>query len=184
MVGGAHPAAAADSRPLAAEPPTGRRSEFMKWLKWRSREGRAVPTSRLTKHRDRREWALDGHEVTQLLVDNRFGLVVWWKHRELDNVARFVIEGPFTILKGDQVHDCDPDNTASLAPALLLFRKGVDSVAAHRDGLLRIRFVDQTELRVPKRQDGRETWESFGSGELHDIGMLCSSHDVAPWGGK
>ena len=156
----------------------------MTWLKRRSRESRATLTSRVTKHRDRREWALSGHAVTQLLVDTRFALVVWWKDREVDSVGKLVIEAPFTILKGDEVHDCDPDNTGSLAPALTLFGKGVDSVAAHRDGLLQIRFVDQTELRVPKRQDGRETWETFGSGELHDLGMPCSSHDVAPWGGR
>lgn len=156
----------------------------MAWLKRRSQESRAALSSRVAKHRDRREWALSGHEVTQLLVDHRFGIVVWWKEGNLNSSATIVIEAPFSISGGADIHSCDPADTASLGPALSLFGKGVDSVAAHRDGLLRILFTDRTELRVPKRQDGLETWESFGHGELHDIGMLCSPHDVAPWGGR
>jgi hypothetical protein len=156
----------------------------MGWLTRRSQESGATPASRLTKHRDRREWALGGHEVTQLLVDHRFGIIVWWKDGGRNASATIVIEAPFTIQEGAGTHSCDPANTSSLGPALSLFGRGVETVAAHRDGLLLIRFTDGTELRVPKREDARETWESFGSGELDDIGMLCSPHDVAPWGGK
>jgi hypothetical protein len=137
----------------------------------------------MKEYSDRRVWSFDGHEVTCLLIDYRFEIEIWWADRGRDNCATFTIEAPF-ILRGESEQTCDPERTDSLAPALRLLHQPVESVTAYRNGLLLLRFTDGTEVRVPKRRDGYETWQAFGSGELHDISMLCSAHDVAPWGGS
>lgn len=145
-----------------------------------STSDRAAPTSRMTQYPDRREWSFGGHEITRLLIDYRFEIEVWWGTGDQDSTARFTIEAPF-LLRGEVEQTCDPAQTDSLAPALRLLHLPVECVAAYRDGLLVIRCTDGTELRVPKRDDGYETWQTYGSGELHDIAMLCSGHDGPPW---
>ena len=156
----------------------------MSWLRRKAQKARMVMGTRMRRHDDRREWAFGGHEITRLLVDNRFEIEVWWKDADLVTTANFTIEAPFTISTENAEHACDPEVKASLTPALALVGRPIESVAAFRNGLLRFRFTDGSELRVPKRTDEFETWQSSGTGELHDIGMLCSSHEVSPWGGR
>ena len=153
------------------------------WLGKGAQQVRAVLKSRMRRYPDRREWDFGGHQVTRLIVDYAFGIEIWWKEGELDSHARFTIESPFTLKIGSTEYLCDPANQPSVAPALPLMARPVQSVAAFKNGLLVISFLD-AEIRVAKRSDGYETWNSQGSGELHDINMLCSSSENTPWGDK
>jgi Family of unknown function (DUF6188) len=131
----------------------------------------------MKEYEDRREWDIGGYEIIRLHIDYRFGIQIWGSEGE----ATFEIEAPFSILSSGVEHLCDPEDKASLTPALFLHARPVKSIVAYRNGLLRINFNDGLSLSVPKRIDGFETWESFGSGELQDIGMLCSNHKGPPW---
>jgi uncharacterized protein DUF6188 len=137
--------------------------------------------SLMTEYPDRRVWRLGGHEVTQLLIDYRFAFQIWWRDdASADNEATVVIGMPFVLRSGHDVHEMDPEATASVAPALMILHKPVESLSAYRNGRLVVAFANDVEIVVEK-QAQHESWEARGCGILSDLQLLCSPHHGPPW---
>jgi hypothetical protein len=134
----------------------------------------------MTEYPDRRVWQLGGHEVTQLVIDYRFSLQIWWREDASDNDVTVTVGVPFVLRTTDSVQAIDPEATSSVALALSILHKPVESVIAYRNGRLRITFVDGFEIAVEKHPQ-YESWEAYGHGLLADLQLLCSPHEGPPW---
>ena len=140
-------------------------------------------TSRMAATSTSRTWNFDGQPVSSLQLGYQATFGFSWGTQSAPTEAGITIETTFSILSpGVLPVVVDPGKPETFAPLLALLHRAVDRVTAHSSGLLEITFSDGTVLHVPKRSDRYESWNTFGSGELHDFNMLCSSHEVAPWG--
>lgn len=135
----------------------------------------------IVEYPDRRVWRLDGHEVTQLIVNYAFTIVIWWRDQKSDNSVTIVLEQPFSVKRDDHTQDFDPEQTGTLCNALDILYQPVESLTAFRNGRLVLRFTDTSEL-ISEKDDSYESWHIFGTGEYAQIGMLCSPHGGPPWG--
>jgi len=65
---------------------------------------------------DRREWALDGHEVTCIRIDYRFGFDCWWyvKDPDHENLLSVTIGTPFMLELPSGTVECTPEDTGTL----------------------------------------------------------------------
>jgi Family of unknown function (DUF6188) len=134
----------------------------------------------MVEYPDRRVWRLDGHEVTRLLVDYAFTIVIWWRSQKSDNSVTIVLERPFILKRVEQVKHFTPEQKDTLGPALNILHQPIESLTAFCNGRLVLRFTDTSEL-ITEKDDSYESWNTFGSGEFAQIGMLCSPHDGPPW---
>jgi hypothetical protein len=133
-------------------------------------------------HGTARTWHID-HELSRLQFGYEVILGVSWGSGSTATEASISLETPFSLTRpGASAELVDPEAPETLSPLLALLHQRVAHITADRTGLLEITFSDGTILRVPKRDDGYESWNTSGSGELHDFNMLCSSHEVSPWG--
>ena len=147
-------------------------------------QGLPTTTGRMTRDGDHRTWKID-EELGRIQLDYQVRLLFVYGPQSPRTEAQIVIETTFAIIPpGAEESLVDPGVPTSMAPLLPLLHRRVDRVTAHSSGLLEIYFADGTVIRVSKRTDGFESWNTFGAGALHDFNMLCSSHDVAPWGDK
>ncbi len=126
---------------------------------------------------DKREWDLTGYKVVGLCINCSFSIQVWGSKGEL----WITIENEFTLKTCEGELKFDPVQGATLGPALIISLKEAKTLTAWRDGRLSLKVVDGIEIIVEKDWQ-YETWEIKGSGELEQASMLCSPHDVAPWG--
>jgi hypothetical protein len=138
--------------------------------------------SRMTAYSNRREWDLDGHEITYLHIDYRFGFDCWWhvEEPEHENLLSVTIEMPFTLELATGIVECEPADTDTLGPALSILHKSLSKFIAFEDGTMEAVFSDGTKVRVSKHQQ-YESWEAHGEGELKDVALLCSPHEGPPW---
>ena len=74
--------------------------------------------------------------------------------------ADIQIEQPFT-LRGHHEADVEPEDPATLAPALVMLRRVVSSAAAAADGWLLIDFEGGLQLAAPPSSD-YEAWNAVG----------------------
>jgi hypothetical protein len=132
---------------------------------------------------DRRVWALGGHEITRLCLDYRFTIEIWW-HEEAspDNQVTIQIANQFVVHRRGEQFKVNPQQIATVAPALHILHQPVESLTAFRDGRLILRMCNKDEIAVEKDSQF-ESWETHGTGMLADAKMLCSPHDSSPWGG-
>ena len=134
-----------------------------------------------TNH-ETKEWNLNGHLVTQLVFDYGFTIKVWWaESSDADNELFVVVEVPFVLQIGQSEYECLPGEPDSMAPALELLHKPAQSLVVNAAGKLEINFEPETHLIV-ERHAQFDSWQAIGQGELASIQLLCSAHDVPPWG--
>jgi len=132
---------------------------------------------RLSEFPDRREWNLS--EFTLDLLS--FGYAITLAMGIPDSSLTIVIETPFTLQKGSLVEPMNPESIVSMSRMLPLLHQSVASLTAFRSGLLLVQFEDGAEIKVPKHEQ-YEAWQTYGTGEMVDVGMLCSGHKGSPWG--
>jgi hypothetical protein len=75
--------------------------------------------------------------------------------------ALIQIEQPFT-LSGDHEADVDPQNAATLGPAIVMLRRVVSSAIAAADGSLVLDFEGGLHLTTPSSSE-YEAWNAVGS---------------------
>jgi hypothetical protein len=130
-----------------------------------------------------RTWTI-GEELQSLQFGYQATFGFAWGAPGRGTMGSVTVETSFVVLSPDKNPiTVDPANAETFSALLRLLHQKIDRISAHRSGLLEISFANGTIVRVEKRNDGYESWNSFGNGELHDFNMLCSSHDVAPWAG-
>ncbi len=136
----------------------------------------------MQEYPDRRVWALNEHEVTRLCIDSAFTIDIWWRNdKRVDTSLTIVIEAAFVLRRGEHERQFNPEHGQTLGPVLDILHTPVESLTAYRDGRPVLRFIDGAEIIVGK-DERYESWHTFGTGELADIGMLCSPHEGPPWG--
>ena len=126
---------------------------------------------------DKREWNLFGFTLTRLCFDYQTTLLIATSQSTLT----VIIETPFTLCRGSLSMVINDPQVAMLEMGALL-HKPVSSLTAFRNGMLVIKFVEGMEIEVQKNEQ-YESWQTFGDGDVADIGMLCSPHEGSPWGG-
>jgi hypothetical protein len=135
----------------------------------------------MTEYPDRRVWRLGGHEVTRLIFDYQFAVQIWWRDESRgDSDVTVTIGVPFTIRVANREQRVDPEDTATISPALHVLHKAVETLSAFRSGRLLLRFAGGVEIAVEKHPD-YEAWEASGTGLLSDVRLLCSAHEGPPW---
>jgi hypothetical protein len=128
---------------------------------------------------DRRTWDLMNYEVNYIHLGYRFGFdCAGTKNR--DGYVAFTINVPFQLTSPDGQTTFDPEDLTTIAGALVILHRDVISVTVFGSGRLEARFAGDLSLSVDKHPQ-YETWESHGQGELADLTMLCSPHDVEPY---
>ena len=136
----------------------------------------------MLQYPDCRVWMLDGHEVTRLLVDYAFTIEIWWNDDgKGDNNITITIETLFTLQRDGKIIKFEPEQKETLGPALMILHRPIEFFTAFDNGRLIIRFTDNSEIVVEKNS-WDEFWNTFGTGEFSQIGMLCSPHEGRPWG--
>jgi len=99
----------------------------------------------ITESADRYDLDLKDHKVMQCVVDFAFTL-------ELERLGQRVtvrVEGPFTLSRGGQTHELDPElRPRELGPALDLTRTSVRAADVQKTGELELTFHDGAVLRV------------------------------------
>jgi hypothetical protein len=96
--------------------------------------------------------------VTQIRVDHAFTLVI--DHYSIQ------ISTPFTLSRGDDHSQHDPEDPESLAPLLKLHQATLHEGVLRKDGLLTLSFHDGTTLTVPP-DERYEAW--VAAGELPSV---------------
>lgn len=132
---------------------------------------------------DRRVWLLGGREITRICLDCRFTIEICWREETSpENHVTIQISNPFVLHRRGERIEVNPEQIATVAPALHIFNQPVESLTAYRDGRLILRMTSGDEIVVEKDSQ-YESWETHGTGKLADVKMLCSPHDGPPWGG-
>lgn len=134
--------------------------------------------SKMMENDDRREWNLEGQEVTYLHIDFRFAFECWWPR---DNLLTVIIESPFEFRHLGRTVVCKPEDVNSLTEVISILHKPLSAFTAFRDGRLLVTFSDGAEIFVAKDPQ-YESWEAEGKGELADLSLLCTPHEGSPWG--
>ena len=131
---------------------------------------------RLTEFPDRRVWDLSSFTLDQICLDYRTTLLCV----ALDSSLTIIIGTSFIYRTGTRVEAMNPEHVLSVTLILPLLHMQVKSLTAFRSGLLLLVFEDDTSIEVHKDQQ-YESWETSGTGEVANIGMLCSGHNSSPW---
>ena len=131
---------------------------------------------RMSEYPDKRVWSLTESEVTRLCINYSFIIQIW----NLKGDLTLAIHTTFLFRVDGREEKFDPQDGASLGPALIILHKPVETLTIFQNGFLNLRFLDGTEVVVEKNLQ-YESWESSGSGEFIDLGMLCSPHEGPPW---
>ncbi len=101
-----------------------------------------------------------GGEVTQVRIDYAFGLVIeTYDDRHASTSVR--ISTRFDFERDGVVVSIDPEQTADLAPLIMLHKAIVDEGYAVKDGHLVLRFVNAGEIRVAPHEQ-YEAWHVDG----------------------
>jgi len=130
----------------------------------------------MSDYPDKRVWSLTESEVTRLCINYSFVIQI----SNLKGDLTLAIHTTFLLRVDGREEKLDPEDGASLGPALIILHKPVETLTIFQNGFLNLRFLDGTEVIVEKDLQ-YESWESSGSGEFSDIGMLCSPHEGPPW---
>jgi hypothetical protein len=95
---------------------------------------------------DRYDLDLNGHKVTQCLVD--FAITLELERRGQRITVR--VEGPFTLSAAGETHELSAEaRPRELGPALELSRRSIRAAVVHKTGDLELTFDDDSVLRVP-----------------------------------
>jgi hypothetical protein len=132
----------------------------------------------MTASNDVRTWALEDQPITGIVMNYDVTFQFARGPRDRPTYAEIAIGTPFTV-GGTLV---DPENRTTLQPLLTVPHEPLAKISVEASGTLRLFLSNGTLINMPKREDGHESWNSHGPGELHDFNMLCSAHDVPPWG--
>ena len=135
-------------------------------------------TATLEESPDRHRWVLEGHRVTQLLIDlSAFRFQTW----TLQASAEVRVGVPFAYREADgSERRIDPEEPEQLAPLLTLLGRPIDALTIGRDGSLAVDFGDGSRIAV--RPHARtEAWQIQGGGALEGLGYLCGPGGGPPW---
>ena len=119
-----------------------------------TRMASAATEAQLREETERWLLPLVGREVDQLCIDFAVTLVV-------DGTDTVRLATAFTLELDGQAHTVDPEQTATILPALGLLRAVVVAAYAGKDGRLELRFDGDRVLRCEPDED-YEAWEVGG----------------------
>lgn len=97
---------------------------------------------------------LEGLSVARCVIDHAFSLEAFCG----DGVVTLRIEGPFTINEKGESHTLDPNEPASLGPAVALVRSLIRRARTSAEGRLLIAFEGGRDVAVGPNDDF-EAWE-------------------------
>jgi hypothetical protein len=136
-----------------------------------------MPSATLIESPDEHHWVLLDHRVTQLVVDARSLRLQTWS---LDASAEIRLSAPFTLrLPSGAERPLDPARTETLAPALAVLRRYVQSVTATREGELTVELGDGYAI-VVRPSSRADAWELHGGGALEGMSYRAGP-GRAPW---
>ena len=98
--------------------------------------------------------ALSDARVGYIHVDFRLGLDI----SDATGTTKLVVETPCLLRRKESELAVVPDDVATIAPMLLLFNVGVDSIAIRRNGELTVQFANGDCLDV-RPSDQFESWQ-------------------------
>ncbi len=133
-------------------------------------------TTRLTEFPDRRVWDLSGFTLDRICLDYQVRLLI----ANANSSVNIIIETSLTLRVGARREQIDPEHVLTTAPLLPLLHQPAASLAAFRDGRLRLKFEQGAEVEALKDEQ-YESWETHGDGELDDINMSVTPHEGPPW---
>ena len=135
-------------------------------------------TASLDHRTDRHAWTLDGHRLTQLLVDmHGFRFQSW----ALSESLEVQVAVPFAYAQMDGTErEVDPREAEQLAPLLGLLGRLVLGVILTRDGALEVRFGDGSVLACAPHAN-RAAWEIQGAGALEGLAYRSPPGGGVPW---
>ena len=146
-------------------------------------------SNRMVEYSDRRVWDLTGFTLEQLRL--AYQLELLFGGPESSKISSravppsrsevwVVIEPPLTLRIGTVSVQVVPEQAASVAPVLPLIHRTAASLAAFRNGTLRLTFEDGSEIEVLPHEQ-YESWHTYGTEEYVGIVMECTPHEGAPW---
>ena len=136
-----------------------------------------MPRATLIESSDEHHWVLLDHRVTQLVIDMRSLRLQTWS---LDASAEIRLSVPFTLrLPSGAERPMDPERTETLAPALAVLRRYVQSVTATRHGELTVELGEGYAL-VVRPGVRADAWEISGGGALEGMSYRARP-GRAPW---
>ncbi len=132
----------------------------------------------LDERTDRHDWMLEGHRLTQLLVDlHGFRFQSW----ALSESLEIQVAVPFRYAQADGTdREVDPREAEQLAPLLGLLGRLVHGVAVGREGELEVRFGDGSVLTCAPHTN-RAAWEVQGAGALEGLAYRSPPGGGVPW---
>jgi hypothetical protein len=145
---------------------------------------------RLTEFPDRRVWNLTGFTLEQIRIGYLLTFLFSGPDLRLPGSRTFPvppnslwvdIETPFTLRAGSHTDYIVPVQVLTVHPVLRLLHQQIASLTAFRNSTLLLTFEDGSEIEV-LQDEQYESWNTFGEGEVADIGMLGSGHEGPPWG--
>ncbi len=121
---------------------------------------------------------LIGCDVTKLEFNYAAGILISDDHSSITILIETMI---LLQMDGEETRIDPRKNAISMSPLLNLLHKPAKSITFSSNGDLRLEMMDDTALSVIK-DDLYESWEATGTDLFAEISMLCTPHDVPPWG--